>query len=125
MPALVVDVAERMQGCLRKGDTLSLKIGYEAAPLLAAAPLHAADPRVAHSSHGDLSQEIERTRQAAEMSSGEIRKIDRDQRKITLRHGEIKNLEMPPMTMAVMASPRPARYSPIRLRSRRSRSAVA
>ena len=76
-----------------------LAVAVAAATLLAAAPSHAADPRVAHSSHGDLSQEIERTRQAADLSSGEIRKIDRDQRKITLRHGEIKNLEMPPMTM--------------------------
>lgn len=36
---------------------------------------------------------------AAEMTDGEIRRIDRDQRKMTLRHGEMKNLDMPPMTM--------------------------
>ncbi len=30
---------------------------------------------------------------------GEIRKIDKDSSKITIKHGEIKNLEMPPMTM--------------------------
>ena len=36
---------------------------------------------------------------AAEMSSGEIRKIDKDTKKITLKHGEIKNLDMPGMTM--------------------------
>ena len=29
----------------------------------------------------------------------EIKKIDRDARKITLKHGEIKHLDMPPMTM--------------------------
>ena len=34
-----------------------------------------------------------------DMADGEIRKIDKDAKKITLRHGEIKNLEMPPMTM--------------------------
>jgi Cu(I)/Ag(I) efflux system periplasmic protein CusF len=35
----------------------------------------------------------------AQSSEAEVRKIDRAQGKITLRHGEIKNLEMPPMTM--------------------------
>lgn len=29
----------------------------------------------------------------------EVRKIDTEQQKITLRHGEIANLNMPPMTM--------------------------
>jgi Cu/Ag efflux protein CusF len=36
---------------------------------------------------------------AAEMTDGEVRKVDKDARKITLRHGAIKNLDMPPMTM--------------------------
>ena len=36
---------------------------------------------------------------SAEMSSGEVRRIDKAAKKITLRHGEIRNLEMPPMTM--------------------------
>ena len=31
--------------------------------------------------------------------AGEGRKIDKDAGKITLRHGEIKQLDMPPMTM--------------------------
>jgi Cu(I)/Ag(I) efflux system protein CusF len=35
----------------------------------------------------------------AQSADGEVRKIDRAQNKITLRHGEIKNLDMPPMTM--------------------------
>ncbi len=34
-----------------------------------------------------------------EMIGGEIRKIDKEAKKITIRHGEIKKLEMPPMTM--------------------------
>jgi len=33
------------------------------------------------------------------MSDGEVRKIDREQGKLTLRHGPIQNLEMPGMTM--------------------------
>jgi Cu/Ag efflux protein CusF len=35
----------------------------------------------------------------AQDAEGEVRKIDKAQAKITLRHGEIKHLEMPPMTM--------------------------
>lgn len=34
-----------------------------------------------------------------EMSSGEVRKIDQSTKKITIKHGEIKNLDMPGMTM--------------------------
>lgn len=34
-----------------------------------------------------------------ERSSAEVRKVDRDARKITLKHGPIKNLDMPAMTM--------------------------
>lgn len=37
--------------------------------------------------------------QASDMSSGEIRKVDKASSKITIKHGEIKNLDMPPMTM--------------------------
>lgn len=36
---------------------------------------------------------------ALPMVDGEVRKIDLSARKITLKHGEIKNLDMPPMTM--------------------------
>lgn len=36
---------------------------------------------------------------AAPRAEGEIRRIDAANRKITLRHGPIKNLDMPPMTM--------------------------
>ena len=34
-----------------------------------------------------------------EMVEGEVRKVDKDARKITLRHAEIKQLDMPAMTM--------------------------
>ncbi|QRR32408.1 copper-binding protein [Hydrogenophaga sp. YM1] len=30
---------------------------------------------------------------------GEVRRVDKENGKITLRHGEIKNMDMPPMTM--------------------------
>ncbi|MBL0422558.1 copper-binding protein [Ramlibacter sp. AW1] len=41
---------------------------------------------------------------AAEMTEGEVRKIDRENKKITLKHGAIKNLDMPPMTMVFTVS---------------------
>ncbi|OGS95842.1 MAG: RND transporter, partial [Gallionellales bacterium RBG_16_56_9] len=33
------------------------------------------------------------------MSEGQVKKIDKDAGKITIKHGELKNLDMPPMTM--------------------------
>ena len=36
---------------------------------------------------------------AQDLTVGEIRKIDLESARITLKHGEIKNLDMPPMTM--------------------------
>ncbi|MGE3376484.1 MAG: copper-binding protein [Vicinamibacteria bacterium] len=35
----------------------------------------------------------------AQLADGEIRKVDKDAGKLTIRHGEIKSLDMPPMTM--------------------------
>ena len=32
-------------------------------------------------------------------ASGEVTKVDKANSRVTLRHGEIKNLDMPPMTM--------------------------
>src|SRR5574341_1894101 len=36
---------------------------------------------------------------AAEPTEGEVRKVDKDAKKITLKHGPIQNLDMPAMTM--------------------------
>ncbi len=35
----------------------------------------------------------------ANMADGEVRKVDKENKKMTIRHGEIKNLDMPPMSM--------------------------
>jgi Cu/Ag efflux protein CusF len=35
----------------------------------------------------------------ADLASGEVRKIDIEASKITIKHGEIKSIDMPPMTM--------------------------
>jgi Cu(I)/Ag(I) efflux system protein CusF len=39
----------------------------------------------------------------APQTEGEVRKVDKAAGKITLKHGEIKNLDMPPMTMVFTA----------------------
>lgn len=36
---------------------------------------------------------------AMEMSRGEVRKVDRESGKLTIRHGPLANLDMPAMTM--------------------------
>jgi Cu(I)/Ag(I) efflux system periplasmic protein CusF len=41
---------------------------------------------------------------AAPLSSGEVRKVDPDTKKITIRHGPLENLGMPPMTMVFQVS---------------------
>ena len=35
----------------------------------------------------------------ADLTDGEVRRIDKAAQKITIKHGEIKSLDMPPMTM--------------------------
>lgn len=36
---------------------------------------------------------------AADLTDGEVRKVDKDAGRLTLKHGEIRNLDMPGMTM--------------------------
>ncbi len=40
----------------------------------------------------------------APQSDGEVRKVDKEQGKVTLRHGPLQNLDMPPMTMVFKAA---------------------
>lgn len=39
------------------------------------------------------------TKDVTPMTDGEVRKVDMETKKITIRHGAIENLGMPPMTM--------------------------
>lgn len=41
---------------------------------------------------------------SADMTDAEVRKIDKDNKKVTLKHGDIKNLDMPGMTMVFQVS---------------------
>ncbi len=70
-----------------KKTLLFLAAAMFAAATWAGADTKASDPGAAQTSN------------VAAMTEGEVRKIDTDSKKITLRHGEIKNLDMPPMTM--------------------------
>jgi Cu/Ag efflux protein CusF len=38
--------------------------------------------------------------QSRDITDGEVRKVEKDAGKVTIKHGEIRNLEMPAMTMA-------------------------
>ena len=40
---------------------------------------------------------------SSDMAEGEIRKVDMDAKKITIKHGEIKHMDMPGMTMVFTA----------------------
>ncbi|RJF98168.1 copper-binding protein [Noviherbaspirillum saxi] len=57
-----------------------------AAPFSLYAGSHSAAPASASSS-------------ANEKTEGEVRKVDKDAKKITIKHAELKHLEMPAMTM--------------------------
>lgn len=41
----------------------------------------------------------------SDLAQGEVRRIDTANAKVTIRHGEIKKLDMPPMTMVFVAQP--------------------
>jgi Cu/Ag efflux protein CusF len=61
-----------------------------------AAPAHAQQPspatdRTAH--------QVAQAKTDAALSEGEVRKVDKDAKKLTIRHGPLKNLDMPGMTM--------------------------
>lgn len=66
-------------------------------PLLAAALLASASAFAQHVHH--VADAAKAAAPAAAMSEGEVRKVDKSSKKITIKHGPISNLEMPPMTM--------------------------
>ena len=68
-----------------------------AGPALAQAPATAASD--SHSSHHPAA-----SAQQTPLSEGEITRWDPRTLRLTLKHGEIKNLDMPPMTMVFRVS---------------------
>ena len=67
----------------------------------ALSPAWAASHQGGHGAHGAHDDHGKPTAQAAtgEMTDGEVRKVDKEGGKLTLKHGDIKSLDMPPMTM--------------------------
>ncbi|MGH1360271.1 MAG: copper-binding protein [Burkholderiaceae bacterium] len=55
-------------------------------------------------SHKNEGGETKMKANVAAMSSGEIRRVSKGSKKLTVRHGPIANLDMPPMTMAFTVS---------------------
>lgn len=49
-------------------------------------------------------QAAEQSAASSSMTAGEIRKVDKQAGKVTIRHEELKNLDMPAMTMVFRAT---------------------
>lgn len=80
---------------MNKFSALAIAIALGAATSVATAQEGAHAGHGAHAAHAG--------HQAAapvELTEGEVKKIDKEAGKITLRHGELKNLNMGAMTMA-------------------------
>lgn len=71
--------------------------------MAAAALAFAAGPLYAHHGAPDEHAAMQLARADADLTQGEVRKIDRENHKLTIKHGEIRNLGMPPMTMVFQA----------------------
>lgn len=65
-----------------------------AAALLGAAPAFATNHLAAHHPVAEKS-----AASAGSLSEGEVQKVDKDAGKVTIKHGALANLDMPPMTM--------------------------
>ncbi len=63
--------------------------------------LFAAAMALSYASMGSIAhaQQASTTAAQTEMSDGEIKKVDKEAGKLTIKHGELKNLGMPGMTM--------------------------
>jgi len=52
-----------------------------------------------HQSHHPPDKASSANVQSTQLAEGEIRRVDKDAKKLTIRHGRLEKLEMPPMTM--------------------------
>jgi Cu/Ag efflux protein CusF len=83
----------------------SLPMKNTVLPLLAALLLSLAGP-VAGQAQTATEPTASSAAQDATRTAGEVKRIDLEAGKVTIKHGEIKNLEMPPMTMVFVAKDR-------------------
>lgn len=72
---------------------LSLVLAFAAASVAVVANAQTAPAAADHAAHHPASAA------PAPQSDGEVRKVDKDQARVTLRHGPLPNLDMPAMTM--------------------------
>lgn len=70
-----------------------------AALTVGSASVYAASHAGAPIAPADAKKETAAAAPSADMADGEVRKVDKDTRKITIKHGVIKSLDMPGMTM--------------------------
>jgi len=64
----------------------------------AMSPAWAASHQGGHGAHGDHGKPTSQAA-AGDMTDGEVRKVDKEGGKLTLKHADIKSLDMPGMTM--------------------------
>jgi Cu(I)/Ag(I) efflux system protein CusF len=80
-----------------------MKNAFKASALLVAmlstSAVFAANHAGGHSHDHGGTKAVKETGAIAELADGEIRKINKTTGKITVKHGEIKSVDMPPMTM--------------------------
>jgi Cu(I)/Ag(I) efflux system protein CusF len=76
-----------------------LKTLLIATAAVASVPVLAQQKPDEHAGHHAAAQTGAAKDAATDMTEGEVRRVDKEGAKITLKHGEIKNLDMPPMTM--------------------------
>ncbi|BET27500.1 Cu/Ag efflux protein CusF [Limnobacter thiooxidans] len=76
-----------------------LKSSAIALLLLSASAAYANDHTVHVGGHEHTNKPKAQVTRQTELAEGEIRKINKSTGKITVKHGEIKSVEMPPMTM--------------------------
>jgi Cu/Ag efflux protein CusF len=65
---------------------------------VAFSPAYAQDNQ--HAQHAQHAQHGEHAATSTELTDGEIKKVDKEGGKLTIKHGELKNLNMAAMTMA-------------------------
>ncbi len=78
--------------------TSRIATGIAVAALASAGAL-AADDHSKHAGHQNPAKPTIMAQATSTMADAEVRTINKDAGKITLKHGEIKNLDMGPMTM--------------------------
>ena len=79
---------------------LAIAIAMTATASIATAQQGAHSGHGAHGAHdAHAAHAGEQTAAPTELTDGEVKKIDKEAGKITLRHGELKNLNMAAMTM--------------------------